>query len=523
MTTLIRESTAVFPAARGPISRLVRRIGRMDLALIGIIAVGATVLVMTNILGAPAYQDDEGVYAAEAASVQNGDLAPYTYWYDHPPFGWIQLAILGGLTRVFGLGAGTDIGAMRFVIALYFVANAVLIYLLGRRLRLAPLLALAASAAFVFSPLSLASGRQVYLDCVAMPWLLLAFFLALSPRRALWSHAAAGGAFAVAVLSKLTAAIAGPALMVALLDRRGWRGRSFSLVAFLAVGTLLLSFFPLVALLRGELLSGAGHVSLQDGLLYQFASREGSGFLWQPGSGRFQLVASWIATDSFLLVAGIVGAIICLFARRTRWITVAVVSVFIPVTIGQGYLPAMYIIGVVPFLCLAIGASADLVWRATTALARRSAPSALRPIRLVTAAVLAVALVAIPTATWADDDAALLTADTNREWNATLDWVAANVPHDDVVVVPYSMWQDLNESGWHDPWSMIVLEKVDLDSAYLEHHPGGWREIEWVVEGPTVEPNLRYLGLDQAAIAYENSTVVKSFGPWNVRRVEVAG
>lgn len=527
MTTLIRDHVTeparadAPPAPTNPFARIVRRLGVTDSVILAVIAIGATALVMTNILGAPAYQDDEGVYTAEANSAQNGDLAPYTYWYDHPPFGWIQLALLGGLTRILGLGDGTDIGAMRFVVALYFVANAVLLYLLGRRLGLARVFGFAASAVFVLSPLSLSSGRQVYLDCVAMPWLLLAFYLALSPKRALWSHAAAGGAFAIAVLSKLTASIAGPALMIAMLDRKGWRGRSFSIVAFLSVGALLLSFFPLIAILRGELFSGEGHVSLQDGLIYQFASREGSGYLWQAGSGRQELVTSWIAEDGFLLIGGAVAAIICLFARRTRWITVAIVSVFLPVFVGQGWLPAMYIIGAIPFLALAIGAGADHIWRTVSRLARRFAPAALRPARVTVAAALAAVLVGIPAVTWADDNAELLTADTNKEWNATLDWVAANVPHDDVVVVPYSMWQDLNASGWHDPWSMIVLEKVDLDTAYLEHHPGGWKEIEWVVEGPTVEPNLRYLGLTGASEAYENSTVVESFGPWNVRRVEV--
>jgi len=37
--------------------------------------------------------DDEGTYVAEAwAMVYQHHLSHYTYWYDHPPLGWAQLA-----------------------------------------------------------------------------------------------------------------------------------------------------------------------------------------------------------------------------------------------------------------------------------------------------------------------------------------------------------------------------------------------------------------------------------------------
>lgn len=494
----------------------------VDLGASIVVAIGAATLVTTNAFGSPAFMDDEGIYTAQAGSILDGSLAPYTYWYDHPPFGWIQLAILGGLSRTFGLNsATTDIGAMRIVIGLYFVATAVLVYLIARRITVAPALAFAGSALFVLSPLSLSTGRQVYLDCIAMPWLLLAFYFVLSPRYKLWSYAAGGAAFAVAVLSKLTAAVMGPALLFALLDRKRWTGRSFSIAAFLSLGALLLAFFPLMAALRGELFSGPGHVSLQDGLTFQFASRAGSGYIWEVGSARFELVASWLAVDPVLLIAGLLGAIICAFNRRSRWLLVAVVSFIVPLVVGSGYLPAMYIIGGVPFLCLAIAGGADILvrlgFRAWTSQRGRVDARA----RAIAAGVVAAALVTIPAVSWADQDARLLTAQDNAEWHQTLEWVTENVPTDDVVLVPFSMWQDLHKAGWDDPWTLIALEKVDLDTAFDEQHPNGWKDIQWIIEGPSVEPNLRYLNLTDAQSAFDASTIVKSFGEWNVRRVEV--
>src|SRR4051794_12493202 len=48
---------------------------------------------LPNITGFPGASDDEGTYLAQAWAVQHGvGLAHYTYWYDHPPLGWLQLA-----------------------------------------------------------------------------------------------------------------------------------------------------------------------------------------------------------------------------------------------------------------------------------------------------------------------------------------------------------------------------------------------------------------------------------------------
>ncbi len=506
------------PAGRH-LRRLLDRIPLADAIAVATVAVGAGALAFTNLAGAPAYQDDEGIYSAQAIAVQEGELAPYTYWYDHPPFGWIQLALLSAVPRALGVGDGSAIAAMRAVIGLYFIANAVLIYLIGRRLNVAVPFAVLASAVFALSPLSLELGRQVYLDTIGMPWLLLAFFLALSPRTALWHHAGAGAAFAVAVLSKITASIFGPALLVAMIDRPAWRGRGFSIVAFLTVGGLLLAFFPILALLRGELVPGSDHVSLIDGLLYQFASREGSGFLWEAGSGRNELVTGWMGVDGFVVVAGAIAALVCGLSRRTRWILVAIVSFAVPVVAGQGYLPAMYIVGGLPFLCLAIGVGSHLFWVGSMRVAKRVVPAARQTAPVLTTLVLLLVLVPIPFDRWVDRDADLLTSDANADWRAARDWVEQNVSRDDVVLVPFSLWQELDDAGWDGPWSAIALEKADLDTAFATEHPGGWRDIDWVVEGPSVEPNIRYLGLDTAADAYANSTVVVSFGEWNIRRV----
>jgi len=260
-------------------------------------------------------------------------------------------------------------------------------------------------------------------------------------------------------------------------------------------------------------------VSLQDAMSYQFVSRSGSGWIWEQGSHRSELVASWISIDAYLTIGGATAAVICLAGRRTRWIPLAIACWAVPVVASQGYLPAMYVVGALPFLAIAIGAGADLVWHRLHRAVRRRAPGARVAGPVLVAAVLTTAVVLVPIAGWAERNTQLATRNVNADWHRTLEWAAANIPHDEVTLVPYSMWHDLNERGWHDPWTLIVLEKVDLDSEFSARHPDGWREIDWIVEGPSVRPNIENLGLAEAGRAYADSEVVQEYGDWRIRRV----
>ena len=525
-TTLEPTSPAASPAA-APARPAKRHLGHWLLVPDHAISLGilfvATAVGSWNVMGSPNFQDDEGTYVAQAVAVQNGSLAPYTYWYDHPPLGWIQYALLGWVPQALGLGEGSDLAAMRYVAAFLFAITAMMVYLLARRIGARRPFAILATAVFVFSPLSLTLGRQVFLDTVAIPWVLVAFYLALSPRRALWHHVGAGVTFAIAMLSKLTVAVFGPALLIAMMGRGRWNGRRFSIVGALGIGALVLALYPTMAALRGELVSGADHVSLQEALSYQFLSRSGSGWIWEADSSRNELLMGWLFLDTYLVMGGLIGALVCVFSARTRWITAAILCFAVPVVASQGYLPAMYIIAALPFLALAIGSAAHLVWQVLYSFVRQHMSGARVGEPLMITAIIGVLVVLIPIEQWSSRGTPLATSDENEDWRATLAWVDENLPRDEVVVLPYSMWQDVNKLGWNDPWKAIVLEKVDLDSQFEVEHPRGWREIDWIVEGPSVAPNIEYLALDEMRHAYNNSRVVASFGAWHIREVTSPG
>ncbi|GEO94623.1 glycosyltransferase family 39 protein [Kocuria turfanensis] len=490
----------------------------MALVALGITAV---VLGVWNLNGAAIYMDDEGTYTAQAFSVLEGRLAPYTYRYDHPPVGWIQLGALAWIPQLLGVGDGTVIGATRYAMVPFFVATALLIYLIARRLELRRPFAVLAVVLFVLSPLSLVYGRQIFLDNIGVPWLLLAFWMVMSPRAALWHHIWAGAFFAVAVLSKETLAVFGPALLVALLNRPTWSNRAFSVMGFLVVGGTVLNFYPLMAILSGELWSRSDHVSLQDAFVFQFLSRAGSGSLWDPASVRAERLQSWLYYDQYLITAGVVAGIVCLLQRRTVWIPVALATFAVPVVVGQGYLPGMYIIGALPFLALAVGAGLETLWERLEKYTATLAAQGQVWARRAGVACIVVGLLPVAHTQWFEQDRRLLTRQVNTDWASALEWVQGNVPKEDTVLVPYVMWQDLIATdGRNDPWSVVATEKADLDPQFLVEHPGGWKEIEWVVVGPSTDETIDGLDLGTVRQALDHSVPVHTVGEWSVHHVQ---
>jgi hypothetical protein len=76
-----------------------------------------------NMFGFPYYENDEGNYMAQAWSIlHHGELAPYTYWYDHAPFGWILIAFWVKLTGGF-FTFGPSVNSGRVLMLLLHLAT----------------------------------------------------------------------------------------------------------------------------------------------------------------------------------------------------------------------------------------------------------------------------------------------------------------------------------------------------------------------------------------------------------------
>ncbi len=489
------------------------------------VAIAVSLLVITAVvLGAgithyPGFSDDEGTYTAQAwAVLTQGTLAHYTYWYDHPPLGWLQLALLMRLLGPLLPGAGA-LAAARSLMLLPALASAALLYLLGRRLSLGRVFAAAAVLLFLLSPLSVTLVRQVYLDNLATPWLLAAFVLGASPSRRLWAYGGAGACFAVAVLTKETALLALPGLALLVLQRVDRRTRPFCLTAFgLSLGLIMLTY-PLYALLKGELLPGRGHVSLLEAVTFQLYRRPGTGDALASSSAAHHLLAGWLHTDPWLLALGIVLVPAALAMRRLRPVGL-VLAVFALMPLHGGYLPQPFVIGLLPFCALTIAGAADALWNGGS---RSVRATRLRRMGLVAGAV---GLLAVVGPRWQQGDAYAMRTNQTRPQYAAERWIAAHVDRRARLLVDDTYYVDLVRMGFAQRFGVVWFYKLDfttnLDPSIVRHLPQGWRAFDYVVSTPVIRSALAQApgGLEQVRLLLANSRPVATFGSGS-ERVEV--
>ncbi|MFJ8051492.1 ArnT family glycosyltransferase [Streptomyces luteogriseus] len=500
-----------------PPSRL--RSSRPDLILCGLLLAAILVVQGWNIGDYPALSDDEGTYLAQAWSVQQGNgLAHYTYWYDHPPLGWIQIAVLTWIPALISPESMT-VGTMRAAMLVISGISAVLIFVLGRRLALPRWAAALGMVFFGLSPLSVVLQREIFLDNLAVMWTLLAFTLAASPSRHLWHHFGAGIAAATAVLTKETMLVVLPALFLTMWRHSHRDTRKFALTGAVTACALIGFAYPLFALLKGELLPGAGHVSLWDGVKYQM-TRPGSGFVLDQGSGSWGVLQSWLYYDRILPLGGLAGALLLLVTWR--WSVTAralagpalAVAIFAALALRpNGYLPAMYVIQALPFLALVLaGGTASVAhgvlrrWRSEAEKRYVSAG------RYTLAAVLALAAGAYVVPRWYDGAHTAVTTDANAPYKAASKWLATEVedPERTRVLVDDALWLDLVHQGYRPGLGVIWFYKADLDPAVTKTMPRGWKDLDYVVASPTVRRDAADLPNVKAAM--ERSDPVATFG-----------
>ncbi|AVH56820.1 MULTISPECIES: ArnT family glycosyltransferase [Streptomyces] len=541
-STLDAATTPTVPAQRPRAPKIVPnahpvlgfRSSRSDLILCAVLLAAIIVVQGWNIAAYPALSDDEGTYLAQAWAVQEGrGLAHYTYWYDHPPLGWIQIAVLTWIPAQLSPELMT-VGAMRAAMLVISAVSAVLVYVLARRLSLPRWAAGLAMVLFGLSPLSVVLQREIFLDNIAVMWTLLAFCLAASPSRHLWHHFGAGIAAAAAVLTKETMLVVLPALFVTMWRHSHRDTRKFALTGAVTACALIGLAYPLFALLKGEMLPGSGHVSLWDGIKYQM-SRPGSGFILDQGTGSYGVLQSWLYYDRVLPLGGLAGALLLLVTWRWSMTARALAGPALTVAIlalvalrPSGYLPAMYVIQALPFLALVLaGGTASVVHAVLRRWRGEEEKTYVTWGRRGLAAVLVVAAGAYVVPRWYDGDRTAMTTDANAPYRAASSWLKTEVkdPQDTRVLVDDALWLDLVHHGYEPGLGVIWFYKADLDPALSRTMPRGWRDLDYVVASPTVRRDA--VDLPNVKAAIEHSTPVATFGKGadriEIRQIQSAG
>lgn len=455
--------------------------------------------------------DDEGTYVAQARAVlTSGSLAHYTYSYDHPPLGWITIALWALVTDGYARVSSSLLVGREAMLVCTLISS-VLVYGLARKIRLPRWSAAVAVGLFALSPVSLQFHRMVFLDNLSVMWVLAALVLASSRRHSLAAAVGSGVCFSAAVLTKETFVVLLPALVYTLWQHSDRRTRRWNIAAAGSASLAVVTFYPLYALVKSELVPGVGHVSLLGSIAWQLTGRQGSGSVFDPSSGASQLVHGWLALDPWLLLGGFALAPIALAYRRARPLVLAMV-VLVLVLLRGGYLPYPYVIAFLPFAALIAAAAALVVWRCSGMATAIRGGGALRWLLRWVAPVLPLALAAVLVVGLAPSwtrfaDTALTAPDSQPAVEATT-WIENNIDPHAVIVVDDYLWTDLTEKGFTRP---IWTYKADLDpSVQATLLPDGWRSVQYVALPARAKDTLAELPTVQAALLH--SEVVADFG-----------
>jgi hypothetical protein len=486
-----------------------RRVGLLfPLALLVI----AGVVVGTNLMHWPQTQFDEGTYVGYAWAIQHGRLANYTYSYGHPPLGWLLIFFWIEATRVAGGRVFSVDNGREFMLVVCLVSCA-LLYVLARRLGFSRVTAGAAVILFALCPLSIFYHRAVLLDNPSMTFAIAAFLLAWTPQRRLWAFAGSGVCFALSALCKETTLTLLPAVVVAVIQNADRRTKHYCVMLFLAFFLLAGGIYPLYATLKGELLPGHGHVSLTGYMIVQLFTRRSSGSIFYPYSQAHAIVKFWLQVDPWLLFAALAVSPIALARRSTRAVTLAfliqVATLFRP-----GYLPNMYVIGMLPFAALMVPGSIEALWQWVQLL---RIPIVMRVARAVVAAI-ACAAALFFASRWPTGDRIATTVSLDSPERAAEQWLVDHVGPGKRLIVTDQYWIYLIEHGYNDQpmpggfFSKTVVSywPLDYDPAVKNAFPRGWHEFNYIVVNQDMLGTLKQTPSSAAAI--DHSRVVASFG-----------
>lgn len=501
-----------------------RRVGhwlvrhRVDLVVGGALLMIVGVVHAINVGGFPQFFEDEATYVAQAWALSElGSLSHYTYWYDHPPAGWIQIGAWASAT--FGWDRASS--AMLVGREAAFVTNmvsVVLLYVLARRVGFQRVPAFIAVLLFGLSPLAIQFHRMALLDNMLMPWLLGALVLALSPRRRLVAYGASGLCLAVACLTKITSGFFLPVVMYLIYREAPPSIRRYALSlsasAFAGFGLM----WPLMALIKGEfffergvVFPGVERVSLLGTQWWVLFRRpyDGGSVLDATSSARAELHALWLQHDTWLLGLGLIAAVILVVTRRYRWIGVMYLVTAL-VVIRPAELSFPYVITYLPLAALSIGGVMDLSFRAVKhppawlrAMFARVWPRA-RPELAIAAAWVPLALL-IPA--WWPGIVHATTHDANANFRASAAWLQENVPDDATILVDNVTWVDLVLDG-RDRENVVWMYKLELDPEVIEVH-GNWTSFDYVTS--TEFARRQRYHLSQLDAALDSSTIVAAF------------
>ncbi len=487
--------------------------GRILLGLLLVVLVSHSL----NMFRYPLYLGDEGIYLEQAWSVlREGKLSPYTYFYDHAPAGWLLLAwwifLLPLKFRTFGMA----VNAGRVLMLLLDLVSTALLYRIARKLAHSDAAAVITVVIFSLSPLALYYQRMVLLDNIMVFWVLVSLHTILSDDDRILTLVFGGAAFGIATLTKENAVFFAPVLAYLLYARlRGSHRWRFALAGWGVSALMVVSFYPLYAVLKNELLPSwstiftnapAEHVAMLSTFLWQLGRHGGS--VLDPYSDFWTFFwTKWWAKDPVIIVAGVSATVANLtigwLGRRRGHLVAALLSVaFIFYLIRGSVILEFYVVPLLPFLALNVGLLADE--------ALKRLPS--KPALLALGGGLTALGFVFTTNPYTYD---AYTLDLTQLQAQQLAYIRANIPTNAQILIDDDLWVDLHDPARGQPVYPYANShwKIAQDPAIRDKLlKADWRNLDYLVMSNKLAQTfqINYAANDLPVQALAHSEVIWS-------------
>ncbi len=488
----------------------------VDALLLALIIIIACFFHATNMFKFPFFENDEGIYFAQAWSfLSQGKLSPYTYWYDHAPFGWIfsslWIILTGGLFTF-----GNALHSARLLMLEIHIANSVLLYLIGKRISNSRLAVLVATIFFSVSPLAVYFQRRMLLDNLMVFWLLLSIVF-LYRSKTLRNVYLSAITFGLAVLTKENAIFFLPSLAFLAFKQSHNKHKELATLKWIVISGCVISIYPLYALLKGELFPVGSifsppydHVSLIETLKMQSSRGAGVPF-WHPSSDFRLNILYWLGKDKLLIIAGYVSFLIhglfSFWNKKSR--TVFLLTLPMVAFLSSGKLVInFYIVPVIPFFALSIGLLSSQIY------------NLLEKRIKVLGYVFTITLVILLAGYYSTRLDEYLTRDETSKQKEAITWIKNNVDPKSSISIDFYSYLDLSENSHpNDPtfpnadWFWKVELDPDVREKKLQNNPAN---LDYIMMTAEVERQLikgfsRESSMLHQALA--NSHKVAEFSP----------
>jgi len=494
--TALRRGTPPTARLLDAASAAQRSLGRWGLAALAFALVSGLATHGYHLFTYPLYSTDEGIYVERAWAVIHEDrLSPQTYYYDHAPGGWLQLAVWEFLLPRHFEMFGNPVDSGRVLMLLAHLASVFFLFEIARKLSGGLLAPVIATFLFNFSPLAVFYQRMMLLDNLMVFWVLLSIYLLLLRRTVLFAALWSGLAFGVSVVTKENAIFFAPTIFYLLYRRtKGDPSHRFAMTLWVFAAGAIISAYFLYATLKGELFppqldfslthQPQGHVSLLYELWYQVHRNQGT--LFSPGSF---LHTSWLPKDKYLLAGGTAAMLVSLYLgwrdkeRNLGFLVAGTLAFEIGLYLARGsVILDFYVIPLIPMFALCIGLVAD---RALKALAP--------PVSRVAVAVvpaLAAALLLLPTGGY------LLTHDPQTGklkpndvyylpltylQQEQIAWIRAHIPPTARIISDDDIWVALHDGSPSYPYDESHFEAASDPAVRNKIFGGSWQNIDYIV------------------------------------------